>query len=1512
MVFFRFYLVLSVCLLSFCLYSNPSCPDVIKGMAQFTQEGQQLTIKTQTDKTIINWDQFSVNANEITHFLQPHKHAATLNRVLSAVPSEILGSLSSNGVLFLINPNGIVVGPGGQIDVNGLVASTLDVSNGAVLRGDDLLFSGDSKAAVENYGLIQGGDDGVYLIGRHLVNQGDVLAVSSEVHFGAGSRILLKTQDKHIYIQPDLESSSEGIGVDHAGTIEAGHVEIHSDGNLYELAVRHTGKIQAVATTEREGEIYLVAFGGETRVEEGGTLLADKRIEVLGTHVALLDYEKLDTKESGTIVVGGLPERGLNATHTVIGSDVVIDSNLSEVGDGGNVTVFGTDTAAYFGNIRAMGGSKAGNGGTVEVSGYNNLVFRGLVNTEASNGKNGLLILDPTNITISGAATTGGTFSGLSPTDTFSLAFTGAAATLNSGDLNTALQSNDVLVTTASAFGAAGDITISGTTNLNLLTTSHTLTLRADNNINLNSPLTMIDSAGGTSVLNMNALGTGAINLNSSITGSNLDSINLTTASGTIDLDNAINASGITVNITSGGALTSTGGGTNTLTAGQCTISAATGITITNDITFTGNGASSNLSMTAGTVFTHNQVMRFNNWGTATASSVTGNFLVDNQVTCTGTDTLIFNGGVDLISQGGTNLFNDLSGQNTDLFLNANQDITINSQIDINNFNSATLTATRDFVLNQDFEPDQTTTVSVVAGRDILHTGAAADIIANNGTTLSFTAGNDFRSDEPFTANNFTNVNITATAGDVTILVGGTTNVPGANTTVTAGNDINLLTTFRNLTSGDISFNATNDVNIGPSTILAQVGTRNGTMTVNAGRDLNVVGGSGTNDRSQIGFNNALVDSDIDLTVGRDINVLAGGNSNSIAVIGHGFTAGTYRGDIIINSVGKDVNITGDPGVAGSTKFAHIGHSRFTSGISSFTGDIRGTAVGSPASISGVLRLTGGNDTTCFSLFGHGGRDSNALETYSGNIRVHANEIVLDGGTSTDCFANIGFFAVAQTGGVNPVIIAPTSSVEVISDTTISMTAMNNGIVSIGGRVLNTAAHLSSMDLSSVSIRTGGDLTMTSGTGVETDATIGAFSNFGTSDTNLTMNIGGDLLINAGTGAVVQIVNGSGTIASKNTTIQVAGNIKPSVSGGFSAFIENPTGNLDVIAQGVITLSASTRISNVGASGGELNVTGGEVLAFSGGAITNSGAGISSVNTTTGDLTISSTSSATSVGNLSVNSTRDIVCFDGALVSSSGGTVSVAAARDIALTGAGTGSATISSAGNGIYTAGRDVYLRGVSAVNEGVIENTTGVLQVIAGECIEVNAFGRVENLGTGSLTLVVDNNFPVPPMIGPGAFSLSALGTVSALGGGPVRIFTAVRDQNMIAGTGNLNGSTFTPGPFLVDSSTEQWRTYFPSGFGGSPFTIFYKEGIPSGGGTIPSVLDVLSRNPNAFVPLYELSFILEGYKQDPVFSWLYQLRVKNQWCEKGEEDPYCVPDFLNIKKLPPYTHRLDPIEF
>lgn len=1475
-------------------FSHPTSPHLVSGQAELFQENNRLTIQTQSDKTILNWDSFSINPNETTHFLQPHELAATLNRVISDSPSQILGTLSSNGVLFLINPNGILVGKEGMIDVNGLLASTLDLSDSAFLQGDELLFQGHSQEAIENLGCIQGKKEGVFLIGQYIINEGDILALSSSVKCGAGSRILLKTKEKKIYIHPNLEEVPAKTG----------------ESNPYSLAIRNCGTIQALSTETRGGEIYLVADQGTVHVEKSSRLTADHEISLLGSVVEVKDQSELSTQTSGTIQIGGsfggrnplVP----NAQETFIDKGVKICANSSPFGDGGSVSVFATDRAAFHGSIEARGGELGGDGGIVEVSGLQGLSFKGQVDTQAPCGNDGLLIIDPTDIII-GLPTAGGTFSGGNP-DTFSLAFLGAAATLSVNDLNNALQTNNVLVTTASIHGGAGNITVSAATSLSLLTTSHTLNFQADNNININSPFSMIDLAGGTSVLTMNAAND--ITLTNSVTGVNLTSINLN-AGNDLYLDNAISANGITVNLTALNDIVSQGGGTNTITANQCNLNATNDITIANDINFNGGGAASTLTMIAGVDFTQTQAMRFSNWGTVNASTTAGNFLVDNAVTATNTSSITFNGGVDLINQGVTNTFNDVTGNFTDLFLNANRDVRIDSQIDINNFNSCTIQPARDFINLNDFEPDNTTTVTVMAGQDIFNVGLFSDIIASNGTTLSFIAARDYISVRPFTTTNVNNVNITATTGDV-IISGFANNVPGATATVTAGNNIVLTTIFQSLTSGDITFTATNDIDIGPSTALSQVGTASGTIRINAGNDLRVIGGGTTNDRSQIGFSGTSVNTDIELTVGGNINVTAGGSTNSIAHIGHGFvTAGTIAGDIIIHSVGGDVTIQGDTGIVGATKFAQIGHTRFAgSAVSNISGNIRGSTLGSPALINGNLTLLGGADATCFALFGHGGRNSNAIDTYSGNISVQANAIQLSGGTNPDCFANIGFFAVSQDGGTNPVIINSPASVEVISNTTLTMTGNTNGDVSIGGRVLNTAAHPCTINLDSVRVQTGGDLIMTSGsTGAETDATIGALCDFGTAETALTLSVGGDLLMTAGTGAPCQIINGTGTVAAKNTSIQVTGNITPTVLGPtFEAFIENATGNLDVVAQGVITLPDLTRITNQGANNGTLNVTGGTIFVLDGGTIANIGIGTSSITTTTDSLSISNTSTITSIGNLTASIARDLSVFDNALMASTGGSVNVSAGRDISLIGTAGGAATLSSSGNGQYLAGRDIILRGVSAASEGGITNTTGFLQVIAGENIEVNPFGKIENQGPGSLTLVVDNQAPIAPAIGNGEFNLSAMGTVGRVGGGPLRIFAARQGQNSILGTGNLNGSTFTPGPLFVDTATEQWDTYFPSSFGGSPFTVFYKDGpiVPSSSVTpfIPNIFDILAFNPNALVPFFELSFLLEGPRQDLVIAWLYRFKVENNWCK--EESGMCIPDFLKVQKLPPYIKR------
>jgi hypothetical protein len=91
--------------------------------------------------------------------------------------------------------------------------------------------------------------------------------------------------------------------------------------------------------------------------------------------------------------------------------------------------------------------------------------------------------------------------------------------------------------------------------------------------------------------------------------------------------------------------------------------------------------------------------------------------------------------------------------------------------------------------------------------------------------------------------------------------------------------------------------------------------------------------------------------------------------------------------------------------------------------------------------------------------------------------------------------------------------------------------------------------------------------------------------------------------------------------------------------------------------------------------------------------------------------------------------------------------------------------------------------------------------------------------------LTLVVDNNFPTAPNVGPGQFVLDAGGLVTAGMNTEVRIYTARRSQNTIDEM--INGAMFTPGAFGVDTATEQWKVYYPGGtYGGDAFNLYYKE--------------------------------------------------------------------------------------
>jgi filamentous hemagglutinin family protein len=112
----------------------PTLPQVVNGQASFNQQGNVFSI-TNTPGTIINWQSFNIGAGEITRFIQQSSDSAVLNRIVGQDPTKILGALQSNGKVFLINPNGILFGQGSRVDVNGLVASTLNLSDADFLAG---------------------------------------------------------------------------------------------------------------------------------------------------------------------------------------------------------------------------------------------------------------------------------------------------------------------------------------------------------------------------------------------------------------------------------------------------------------------------------------------------------------------------------------------------------------------------------------------------------------------------------------------------------------------------------------------------------------------------------------------------------------------------------------------------------------------------------------------------------------------------------------------------------------------------------------------------------------------------------------------------------------------------------------------------------------------------------------------------------------------------------------------------------------------------------------------------------------------------------------------------------------------------------------------------------------------------------------------------------------------------------------------------------------------------------
>ena len=475
--------------------ANPQDGVVTSGEGSIAANGNTLTIQQSSDKMSIDWQSFSVGSGETVRFVQPGADAVVLNRVMGGEPSGIYGSISANGRVFLVNPNGILFAPGAKVDVGALVASSLDIAVEDFTAGR-YVFKG-AGGTVINQGAITAEKGAVAFLGGQVENQGVIIAQQGTVALAAGSTVTLDMNgDGLLSVAVDQETMAAQA---------ANHGLIQADGGmvfmtagakdaLLKTVINNSGVIRARRVNSQGGIITLegaavtnsglLDAAGMDPAQTGGT------VEILGREIELTGSSSIDVSGQtggGTVLVGGGWQgkgTNMNSVRTTVDADSRIAADALTVGDGGQIVIWADGATLFRGHILARGGSERGDGGQVEVSGKSQLLYQGLSDLTAPNGKSGRLLLDPGEYTISTAATGGNV--------------------INNTELSAQLKFADVILQTSSP--GTGNISVDAPVGW---TGSQSLTLAADQDILVHAA---IENTSGTGGVNLEANGSLVVN----------------------------------------------------------------------------------------------------------------------------------------------------------------------------------------------------------------------------------------------------------------------------------------------------------------------------------------------------------------------------------------------------------------------------------------------------------------------------------------------------------------------------------------------------------------------------------------------------------------------------------------------------------------------------------------------------------------------------------------------------------------------------------------------------------------------------------------------------------------------------------------------------------------------------------------------------------------------------------------------------------------------------------------
>ena len=597
-------------------FANPTGANVTGGAATVSGQGtSRVTIDQSSDRAFIEWNSFSVAKGESVRFNQPSASSVTANKVVGVAPSDILGAVSANGRIILINPNGIFFGKGSTIDAAGLIATTLDLDKDSFLTGGKLKFSSasDLSASVVNEGTLTISDAGLgALVAPHVRNSGALVANLGTAVLASGKAFTVDFAGDGLItfalgegiastlvgadgqpLKAQVEQAGEvtagrivlsaaaarevvNQSVNVSGLVRAGSAGRNADGSISlrganSVAVESTAVLAAPA-----GSIVLDADS----VKVAGNLFA-RSLQLTGDHVAVLTGAALSS-DGGSILVGG-DWQGSNGVRQAITTTLEAGAMI-DAGQGGVAVLWSDITNAD--SVTTVAGTVRAFGGRIETSG-NLLELPGLVQA----GFGGSWLIDPTNVTITTTSTTGSLPGDLANAGVTSVKAADIVAAVNAGSTVNIVATGTITQSTALAFapatGVVGGLTLdtrSGTSASKITLAGITSTGAGTVNVRAYAAGVIATTAGITSssgpinliLQSFNASNTSTINVAANVlvgatvttrggyvildgTGGTITGTNI--ARGSIVNGTVYAGSSFTINTTTAGLTTSTAGG---------------------------------------------------------------------------------------------------------------------------------------------------------------------------------------------------------------------------------------------------------------------------------------------------------------------------------------------------------------------------------------------------------------------------------------------------------------------------------------------------------------------------------------------------------------------------------------------------------------------------------------------------------------------------------------------------------------------------------------------------------------------------------------------------------------------------------------------------------------------------------------------------------------------------------------------------------------------------------------